>query len=218
MAYRGGGWSRGANHGSKRPNPSPTPGSRPGSGFENQFAELASFTQSPAIKRQRTQTGGGVKTAPAAVPRPSSAMSKKSPLKFDFKTTRKEKVVNGQEPKVIPRPLLPSQKTNHPPTPPPSSDGDLWDDDDDDWLLAASQALNTGEEDTTTEAEEAIDWEELAAMTAMMADDDFDFDDNEAEQKEPEPVKPTQPDVFKAPAPLQPALAQQSGKLSQSCH
>ena len=215
MAYRGGGSARGANNGSKRPNPSPTPGSRPASGFESQFAELASYN-SPSTKRQRTHSGagGGVKTGPGTSSRLSLAASRKSPLKFDFKSTKRTPVSlsavqqpsAGPSPKVIPRPRLPSQKTTQPPVPPPSDD--LWGDDDDgcdDLLLAVSQSINPGDD----QIEDIPDEEELAAMSAMMEDDDFDFD-NEPPKPSVEMAKektalklPSRPDVFKAPAPVQ---------------
>ena len=218
MAYRGGGSARGANNGFKRSNPSPTPGLKPGSGFESQFAELASYN-SPSTKRQRTNsgTGGGVKIGGVgSSSRLSSAASRKSPLKFDFKSTRKATDNSLQppsadpSPKVIFRPLLPSQKVAPAPVPPPIDD--LWGDDDDgcdDLLLAVSQSINPGDD----RFDDIPDEEELAAMSAMMEDDDFD--DFEMDKKEPpKPLVeksvvntalklPKKPDVFKAPAPFQ---------------
>ena len=138
MAYRGGGSSRGAmaNNGLKRSNPSPTLSSKSGSAFESQFAELASYN-SPSTKRQRTNSGAGaaVKSGPGSCSRLPSAASKKSPLKFDFKPTRKPNVSLMQppsedsRPKVIHRPMLPSQKAAQPPIPPQIDDEDWGDDD-----------------------------------------------------------------------------------------
>ena len=216
MAYRGGGSSKGAyNNGSKRPIPSPnTSSSKPGSGFESQFAELASYN-SPSTKRQRTSsgTGGGVKPGPGpSSSRLSLASSRKSPLKFDFKSTKKLPLAPVQEPsasagpspKLIPRPRLPSQKGTQPPVHPPSDD--LWGNDGDDCedlLLAVSQSVNP--EDII---EDVPDEEELLAMTAMMEEDDFDFDEppkpSVEKPKESAVLKlPKGPEVFKAPAPIQ---------------
>jgi len=212
MAYRGGGSVRGANNGFKRFNPSPTPGSKPGSGFESQFAELASYN-SPSTKRQRTNsgTGGGVKIGGVgSSSRLSLAASRKSPLKFDFKSTRKGTVNSLQppsaepSPKVIFRPLLPSQKVAPAPVPPPIDD--LWGDDDDgcdDLLLAVSQSINPGDD----RFDDIPDEEELAAMSAMMEDDDFDDFEPPKPLVEKSVVStalklPKKPDVFKAPAPF----------------
>ena len=211
MAYRGGGSAKGTyNNGSKRPIPSPTTSSsKPGSGFESQFAELASFN-SPSTKRQRTNSGagGGVKPGSGPGSRLSLASSRKSPLKFDFKSTKKLPLAPVQEPsagpspKVIPRPRLPSQKVTQPPVHPPSDD--LWGDDDDgceDLLLAVSQSVNPEDR-----IDDVPDEEELLAMTAMMEADDFDFDEPPEVEKPKESAAlklPKRPDVFKAPAPIQ---------------
>ena len=225
MAYRGGGSARGANNGSKRPNPSPNASSRPGSDFESQFAELASYN-SPSTKRQRTNSGAGSGIKPGPSSRLSLAASRKSPLKFDFKSTRTtmakeplkfdfkptkkmplapEESSSASRPKWVPRPRLPSQKDTQPPVNPPPED--LWEDDDGDcekYLLAISQSVNPDDL-----IDDVPDEEELLAMTKMMEEDDFDFDD----PPPPKSVKPKndgllklpkRPDVFKAPeAPIQ---------------
>lgn len=214
MAYRGGVLKN------PMPNKKPVPFPSNQSGFESQFSDLAFSACPPSSKRPRTNTGGRQNF--------NNAAKNKTPLKFDFRSTKTNDntIIPPPAPaaptshqRYVSKPVLASQMGGQQQQQAPItgfSQDDWGEDGDDALLLAASQMVEP------VAPKEETNEEELLAMTAMLEDDDFGLDDVagleaaalEMEQEERlnqtvtvfncPPTQSTSSQVFRQPPPPQP--------------
>jgi len=149
------------------------------SGFESQFSDLAFSACPPSNKRPRTNTGGRQNF--------NSATKNKTPLKFDFRSTKTndDKIIPVVKPSVnttnqryISKPVLASQAIHAHLQQDPvtqAGDDDWADDDEDDLLCVVLSQVDPSPGDNPSNI--AATDQDLWDITSQLDDDDDVFDD-----------------------------------------